>query len=406
MEFLLGITSFATVILSITSFRYWKKAKKYDVEREEFIRAEEKLLAIEQKIKDEAKHLPQQFENIANKILENTNEKFSKQSKENLSTILNPFNEKITELQKRVVEERGILQKQVESITFETHNLTKALRSDSKTQGNWGEFALERLLESSGLKEGTHYISQGKGLNLKNSEGSRIMPDFIIKLPENRNVIIDSKVSLTHYERYINEEDEEQKGEYLKQFIYSVKTHINDLSKKEYHNTENIGSIDFTFMYMPIEGAYFLISQEDAELHKYAWDNSIVIVSPPTLFANLKTISSIWRMNSQNKNAEEIARQGGEIYKKFANFISDMQVIKRGMDMSEKAYDAAINKLSEGRGNLISRAEKLKELGIKTSKSLPNELLNNNKKNINAENDESVDEDDFDNGKIKKLSNG
>ncbi len=262
-------------------------------------------------------------------------------------------------------------------MTQETEGLTKALRGDVKAQGDWGETKLRKILEESGLRKGTDYIEQGDGLALKHIEdGSVIKPDVIVMLPERKHIIIDSKVSLTHYSRFSNAQNDAERASHLEDYLASVKKHVDGLEKRRYQDTEKLGTPDFVLLFMPIEGAYSLAIQQDDNLHHYAWDKKIVIVCSSTLFATLKTIASIWRLELQNQNAIEIARQGGALYDKIALFVEDMVKLGTQLDTTKKTYDNTMNKLSSGTGNILRRTENLKKLGAKASKKLPPDLIN------------------------------
>lgn len=346
-------------------------------EHEARIAAEKEI----ERIKAELKHLKEQtpvFENLANKILEENNKKFSESSEKSLKFMLNPLREKIEDFNKKIdnsAKDTFALKNQIEKIVMEANSLSRALRGDSKTQGNWGEIMLERILEDSGLVEGQGYEIQGKGLQLTNARGERIQPDVIINLPDGKHIIIDAKCSITFYDRYINSTEEAEKEKYLKQFIDSVRAHIKGLSEKQYHSAEKLESPDFVMMFMPIEGAYMLAVQADRELHKFAWDRKVALVCPSTLFMSMQTIASLWKHEMQNRNALEIARQSGALYDKFCGFIDDMQDIGKSIKKTDEAYAKAMNKLSEGRGNLLISAEKIKKLGAKAEKSIPQELV-------------------------------
>jgi DNA recombination protein RmuC len=262
-----------------------------------------------------------------------------------------------------------------EQMQSKTDSLTKALRGDVKAQGNWGEVMLERILEESGLRKGIDYTVQASGMGLRGAEYNIVRPDVIVNLPERKHIIIDSKVSLVAYERYCSEADETLKQAHLREFLKSVKAHVDGLEQRRYQNVEALGTPDFVLMFMPIEGAYSLAIQQNHELHSYAWGKKIVIVCPATLFATLRTIASLWRIELQNQNAQEIARVGGGLYDKFVGFVEDMQAIGIQIDKLHKVYDQARNKLNEGKGNLINRVEKLKDLGAKTSHAIPQELI-------------------------------
>ena len=341
--------------------------------------------------KDEIEKLQEkftkEFENLANKIFEEKGNKFSEQNKEKLSEILTPLKEKISEFEKKVEEtnkesikghaslreQLQMLKEMNQQITQEAKNLTTALKGQSKTQGNWGEFILESILEKSGLVKGREYVVQE---SLTTESGKRFQPDVIINLPENKSIIIDSKVSLVGYEKFVSEDDENQKQIGLREHINSIRSHIKNLSGKNYQNLYQLESLDFVLMFMPIEPAFAIAVQSDPSIFTDAFEQNIVIVSPSTLLATLRTISSIWRQENQNKNAIEIARQSGEMLDKFTAFVDDLISIGKGLVSAKDNYDKAMNKLSEGRGNLISRSEKIKKLGAKASKTLPPSILN------------------------------
>jgi DNA recombination protein RmuC len=326
------------------------------------------------------------FENLAHKIFKEKND----ESKKNLDEILKPLKEDLSGFKKHISESFGehnkeqfALKKEIENIVrvsnemkFQTENLSKALKGDNKTQGNWGEVILERILEASGLRKGEDYVPQAAGMGLKNSEDGRTQkPDFVIKLPEGKNAIIDSKVSLTSYERFCSEEDDTLRAGYLLQFLQSVKNHVKELSAKDYSSIVGLNTPDYVMMFMPIEGAYALAMQQDGELHSYAWDRKIIIVCPSTLFAILKIIASMWKLERQNKNADEIALRGGRLYDKIVGFVGDMVSLGKKLDAAQSEYSEAFGKLSKGTGNILRQAEQLKELGVKNSKTLPPNLV-------------------------------
>lgn len=327
-----------------------------------------------------------EFENLANKILDEKSKKFTDQNKENLETILKPLRENIEKFEKKVEEkydneqkERASLKGEIKvlhelnkKISEEAHNLTTALKGDSKKQGNWGELILERILENSGLIKGEEYFTQQSTLN---DVGSRIQPDVIIQLPDEKQIIIDSKVSLVAYERFVNADESEEQERHLKEHIASVKRHINELFEKNYHTGKGLNSPEFVLMFMPIESSFSASVRADDELFNYAWDKRIVIVSPSTLLATLRTVASIWKQDRQTKNALLIAQKSGLLYDKFVGFVKDMQTIGNRLDSTQKAYDEGMKKLSEGRGNLVGKAEELREMGAKTTKQLPSEIL-------------------------------
>ena len=339
--------------------------------------------------KAEVEHLQEkftkEFENLANKIFDEKTSKFSEQSKTNLQEILNPLKERITEFQNKVEETNkdsisrtSALREQLQSLkdinrqmSDDAQNLVKALKGDTKAQGDWGEIQLERILERSGLRKGEEYSVQE---SFTSEDGSRKRPDVIINLPEKKKIIIDSKVSLVDYERFVSAE-EDQKNIHLKSFIGSVKKHIKELSEKEYQNLFENGSLDFVLMFIPIEPAFSMAIQFGDNLYVDAYDKNIIIVSPSTLLATLRTIANIWKQEHQNRNVLEIAKQSGALYDKFVGFVNDLIDVGNRMDQAKSSYEGAMKKLSDGSGNLVNRAEKIKELGAKTSKSLPQNIV-------------------------------
>jgi DNA recombination protein RmuC len=349
--------------------------------------------------KEELNHLQEkftkEFENLANKILEEKTQKFTEQNKENLKNILSPLQDKILHFEKKVedthkesIDYHAALRQQIVSLSEmnaqmskETINLTKALKGDSKMQGNWGELVLERVLEKSGLEKGREYEVQQA---FTTAEGTRILPDVIINLPDGKKMIVDSKVSLTAYEKYVNEEDDAQQNLHLKEHVNSVKRHVEQLSDKRYQDIYQMESPDFVLLFIPIEPAFALALQEDLTLYNKAFEKNIVIVTPSTLLATLRTIDSMWTNQKQQENAIEIARQAGALYDKFEGFVSDLIKIGKKMDEAKVEYSAAMNKLTEGKGNLVTSAEKLKKMGAKAKKALPEAILKR------AENDEDL----------------
>ena len=327
-----------------------------------------------------------EFKNIANSILEEKSRIFTEQNKNNIEGILKPLNDKIKDFEKRVEEtydreskQRFSLEREIKNlyelnlqITKEASNLTSALKGQSKTMGNWGEVILESVLEKSGLVKDREYIVQE---SLMSEEGKRFQPDVIVNLPENKCIIIDSKVSLLAYEKYCSSEDETDKKAALKDHIISVRNHIKNLNQKNYQTLYQLRSLDFVLMFMPVEPAFSLAVQYDIGLFNEAFEKNIVLVSPSTLLATLKTIASIWRQEKQNRNALEIARQSGALYDKFEGLLKDLIEIGNKIKGTRKAYEDAMKKLSTGSGNLIKRAEDIKKLGAKATKSLPADLV-------------------------------
>lgn len=339
-----------------------------------------------QEVNELQEKFSKEFENLANKILEEKTQKFTEQNKENLKNILSPLQDKILHFEKKVedthkesIDYHAALRQQIlglremnAQMSKETINLTKALKGDSKMQGNWGELVLERVLEKSGLEKGREYEVQQ---SFTSEDGGRILPDVIINLPDGKKMVVDSKVSLTAYERYVNEEDDVQQNIYLKEHVNSVKRHVEQLSDKRYQDIYHMESPDFVLLFIPIEPAFALALQEDLNLYNKAFEKNIVIVTPSTLLATLRTIDSMWTNQKQQENAIEIARQAGALYDKFEGFVSDLIKIGKKMDEAKVEYSSAMNKLTEGKGNLVISAEKLKKMGAKAKKALPEAIL-------------------------------
>ena len=340
--------------------------------------------------KDEVEKLQEkftkEFENLANKILEEKSLKFTERNEKNIKNILTPLNEKILLFEKKVEESQKEnisihsalkeqllnLQTQNIKITQEAENLTKALKGDSKMQGNWGELVLERVLEKSGLEKDREYTVQQ---SFTRDDGSRVLPDVIINLPDGKKMVVDSKVSLTDYERYVNAEDE-LKEKYLKDHINSLRRHVDQLSAKKYEDLYEMESPDFVLMFVPIEPAFAIAINHDSSLYNKAFEQNIIIVTPSTLLATLRTIDSMWNNEKQQRNAIEIARQAGALYDKFEGFVGDLMKVGKKMDDAKSEYRGAMNKLIEGRGNIVTSIEKLKKMGAKAKKSIPESLIN------------------------------
>ena len=335
-----------------------------------------------------------EFENLANKILDEKSNKFTEQNKENMKNILTPLQDKIHLFEKKVedthkesIDYHAALRQQILGLremniqmSKETINLTKALKGDSKMQGNWGELVLERVLEKSGLEKGREYEVQQA---FTTEDGSRVFPDVVINLPDGKKMIVDSKVSLTAYEKYINEEDDILKMGHQKEHVNSIKRHVEQLGNKNYHDLYQIESPDFVLLFIPIEPAFAMALNEDTTLYNKAFEKNIVIVTPATLLATLRTIDSMWTNQKQQENALEIARQAGALYDKFEGFVSDLIKIGKKIDESKIEYSGAMNKLVEGKGNLIISVEKLKKMGAKAKKALPESILNRAEKDEN-----------------------
>ncbi|MBU1299027.1 MAG: DNA recombination protein RmuC [Bacteroidetes bacterium] len=326
------------------------------------------------------------FENLANDILEKKSEKFTQLNKDNLTADLGPLQEKIKDFQTTIndtygkdTQERATLAEQIrtltdlnQQITKEASNLTTALKGQSKTQGDWGEFVLEQILEGSGLVKGTHYVVQQA---MQGEDGKTQKPDVIVNLPDKKHLVIDSKVSLTAFTEYCNVEDVESQRALLSGHLNSVRKHIKELSEKNYQNIYQLQSVDFVLMFINLEPAFIVAARNDLNLYNDAFEKNIVIVCASTLMATLRTIASIWRRENQTRNAIDIARKSGELYDKFVGFLDDLKSIGDKLQASQKAYDDAVNKLSTGKGNIIRRTEELKVMGAKTSKSLPVQLV-------------------------------
>ncbi|PJB14267.1 MAG: DNA recombination protein RmuC [Flavobacteriales bacterium CG_4_9_14_3_um_filter_32_8] len=350
---------------------------------------EHKLKEHKDEVEQLQKKFTTEFENIANKLLKQNSTDFAEANQKRLSEILNPLKENIKTFEQKVgdnyekeLKERTSLIEQIKSLeklntrmSEDAHNLTRALKGDNKIQGNWGELILGKILESTGLVEGEEYITQ---YSTTNDEGSRIQPDILIKLPENKHIIVDAKVSLIAYQDYINTDDKEEQILHLKNHVISVKNHIKGLSEKHYTTGKGIDSPDFVLLFMPIESSFGLVMRADNELYQFAWDKKVVIVTPSTLLATLRTIASVWKQDKQTKNAIEIARQAGALHDKFIGFIEDMEKIKKSLDQSKDSYDKAFSKLKSGSGNLIDATLKLEKLGAKTKKQISIDSLPEN----------------------------
>lgn len=340
----------------------------------------EKLAIQEKNHQDSQEKLELRLKNLTQEIFDEKSKRFREDSLRGMELILNPFKEKMTDFQKKVEEmhmtdtkDRLKLHAEIERIvmtgqkmTTETENLTRALKGDVKMQGNWGEMILEKLLEASGLRGGEEFILQGKDMGLKDEDGRTQQPDVIINLPENKHLIIDAKVSLVAYERFVNQENEED----LSLFLDSIYSHIKGLSSKNYQRLEKLQSPDYVMLFIPIEGAFMLAMQKDRELFSHAWDKNIMLVGPSTLLATLRTVASLWKQERQTKNAIEIARQAGQLYDKFAGVADDLDHMQGQIRKVGESFDELRSRMLTGKGSLASRMETLKELGAKTTKNL------------------------------------
>ena len=328
-----------------------------------------------------------EFKNLANDILDEKTKKFTEQNKTNLDQILKPLNDKIKDFEKKVEEtydkesqQRFSLKEEVKRlaelnqvVSKEASNLVKALKGEAKTQGNWGEVILESILEKSGLVKDREYFVQK---SFETEEGKKLQPDVVIIYPGERSIVVDSKVSLNAYERYVSSATQEEQESAIKDHLTSVKRHIDDLSAKGYHTLYELKSLDFVMMFLPIEPAYLIAIQSDPGLWNYAYDRRILLISPTNLIAALKMVESMWRQEYQNKNAEEIARQSGALYDKFEGLVTDLIDLGKRLNSTTDFYKDSMNKLTDGKGSLVARVENIKKLGAKTKKSLPQSLLN------------------------------
>lgn len=350
---------------------------------------EELLIRQQEELLNMRNQLNKDFQVLANQILEEKTQRFTTTNKENIEAILKPLNEKLVEFKSKVEEtydkeskQRFSLEERIRElvalnnqISTDANNLTKALKGNNKIQGNWGEMILESILEKSGLKKGEEYYVQETikdefGRTIQSNEGNRMQPDIIVSYPGGRKIVIDSKVSLTAYVRYIEAETDEEKNIAEKEHILSVKQHIDELSKKSYQ--DYIESLDFVMMFIPTEPAYILAMQLDSNLWDYAYKKRILLISPTNLIASLKVVADLWKREYQSRNAQEIAKRGAMLYDKFVAFVDTLQDVGKNIERSQKSYDKAFSQLKDGNGNLIRQAEMLKELGIKSKKELPN----------------------------------
>jgi DNA recombination protein RmuC len=335
-----------------------------------------------------------EFRNLANDILEEKSKKFTEQNREKLDQLLKPLGEKIQTFQKQVEEAHKedikgrsaldqhlkMLQDMNQNLKEEAKNLTKALKGDTKQQGNWGEMILERILEKSGLTKGREYETQ---VSIRSEDGRNQQPDVVVYLPDEKRLVIDSKVSLNAYEEYSSADDPDEQVRAVKRHVTSLRNHIRGLSGKDYAKLHGSKSPDFILMFIPIESAFGVAMQNTPELYNEAFDKNIIIVSPTTLLATLATIDNVWKQEYQNQNAMEIAKRGGLLYDKFVGFVDNLNEVGQRIEQSQQAYDHAMKQLSTGRGNLVGQAEKLRDLGASSSKKLPEDLLQNSDSNRN-----------------------
>ena len=351
----------------------------------EYENLQEQNLKRDKELEERQEQLRKDFELLATKILDEKSEKFTLQNKENIKNILNPlqekiktFEEKVDLTQKESISMHSALKEQLlglkdlnQQMTKEATNLTRALKGDSKMQGNWGELVLERVLEKSGLEKDREYFVQQ---SFTTTAGARVLPDVVLHLPDHKKMIIDSKVSLTAYERYVNADDDDR-PQFLKAHVNSIRKHVDQLSDKKYEDLYDIESPDFVLMFIPIEPAFAVAINEDNSIYNKAFEKNIVIVTPSTLLATLRTIDTMWNNEKQQQNAIEIARQAGALYDKFEGLVNDLTGVGKKIDAAKSDYSSAMNKLVEGKGNLITSVQKLKKLGAKAKKSLPEAII-------------------------------
>jgi Uncharacterized protein conserved in bacteria len=332
-----------------------------------------------------AEKMGHQFEVMAQKIFEEKSAKFTESNHKNIASVLDPLREKLKDFERKVEEsyatersERGILRGELTKLmelnkvmSNETASLTRALKGEVKTQGNWGELILENILDRSGLRKGEEYIIQGTDMDLRGDDGQILRPDVIVNLPDNKHIIVDAKMTLVAYEQYASSELHEDQERHGKLHVESLKKHIDGLSEKKYHAADKLVSPDFVILFMPLEPAFALAFKLKPDLFQYAWDKNVAIVSPTTLLATLRTVAALWKQDRQEKNALEIAKRGGLLYEKFAGLLKDLQNLGEKLGAAQKAHEEVIKKVADGRGNLMDQVEDLKRLGAKTEKSLP-----------------------------------
>lgn len=364
--------------------------------RESDIRLQTERQASEDKLAMQAQseqRLQQQFENLANKIFDSKTDNFQQLNKSSVELLLSPlktqlegFKQQVQDVYSNEAKERHSLQSEVarlqqvyQLMSSETANLTKALKGDNKQQGNWGEVILARILSESGLREGHEYDVQ---VSLNNEHGKRFQPDVIVHLPQDKDVVVDSKVSLTAYERYFNAEDEVTRKQALQEHVVSVRSHIRELGRKDYHLLQGLKTLDYVLLFVAVEPAFLAALEADPSLMKFALDNNIMLVSPTNLLVALRTIDNLWRYERQNQNAQLIAERAGKIYEKLRLFSDDMQDMGVALDKAQDSYDSAMKRLATGKGNLIKQAQQFVELGVEVKKPLPADLIEKSSVNL------------------------
>ncbi len=349
--------------------------------------AEKKALNDKIALLESAEHrLKTEFENLATKIFEDRSEKFNQQNNQQISSLLSPFKQQLEGFRKQINEsynheqsERSALKHQLEQLralnikmSQDAVNLTNALKGDNKQQGNWGEVILERVLRESGLREGHEYETQS---DLKNDDGKRFKPDVIVHLPEEKDVVIDSKMSLVAYERYFNSDDEPERQAATKEHVLSIRNHIKGLGQKNYQQLHGLKSLDYVLMFIPVEPAFLLALENDPDIVNFALEQNVMLVSPTNLLVALRTINNIWRYEYQNQHAQKIAQHAGKIYDKLCGYVADMDKLGRALETADKCYNSAMNKLSTGKGNLIRQAHQMRQFGVDTTKNLDKQLI-------------------------------
>jgi DNA recombination protein RmuC len=385
----LGAVLSGSLVYIFFRSKLFQSTEQLIVSGQELHQAQLQIASLEAQKKDFqtlSAQMTERFENLATKIFEDKSTRFADQNMRSLSTLLEPFKERLKDFERKVEEtysteraERGSLRGELSKLmelnirmSSEAQNLTRALKGDNKTMGNWGEMILEGILERSGLRKGEEYIIQGTEMSLRNEDGKDIRPDVIVNLPDGKHIIVDSKVSLKDYDAYISAESSEQKDLFARAHVDSLKRHIDGLAAKKYHTADKLITPDFVILFMPLEPAFALAFKYRADLLQYAWDKNIALVSPTTLLTTLRTVSAIWKQERQERNALDIAKRGGQLYDKFAALVEDLDELGSKIGAAQKSHQQVMNKLSEGNGNLLRQVEMLKELGAKAEKKLIN----------------------------------
>ncbi|MEP5766570.1 MAG: DNA recombination protein RmuC [Halieaceae bacterium] len=353
-------------------------------------------------LKGARKEMGDEFANLANKIFDEKSQRFVKTNRETLQATLDPLKTQLKDFRTRVddvhdketrdrlslLHELGSLKQLNQRMSEDAVNLTRALKGDKKAQGNWGEVVLERVLEESGLRKGHEYETQFSAVS---SDGERRQPDVVVRLPEGKDIIIDSKVSLVDYERYVSSSDEEERRQFLAAHVQAIKQHIAGLSGKQYEHLEGLRSLDFVLLFIPIESAFMAAFDSDPSMFKTAYDQQIIVVSPTTLLATLRTVQTIWRYEHQNRNAEKIASQAGSLHDQFARVLESLEEVGKHLDRAQASWDKTRNRISSGRGNLVKRVQDLEKLGARTKKNLPAAMLDEQDSEDGAEQDTEQD---------------